>query len=56
LIIRFVLVCETEFAMLRFVAELPAISRFVNIRFTTTGFAITKLYDPKKGVDTSKVR
>jgi len=48
LIIRFVLVCETEFAMPRFVADLSTISRFVKIRFTTTGFAITKLYNPKE--------
>jgi len=34
--------------MLRFVNDLSAISRFVKIRFTTTGFAITKLYNPKE--------
>jgi len=37
----------TKFAMPRFVADLSTISRFVKIRFTTAGFAITKLYNPK---------
>jgi len=48
LIIRFILVCETKFAMPRFVADLSTISRFVKIRFTTTGFAISKLCNPKE--------
>jgi len=34
--------------MPRFVAELSTISRFIKIRFTTTGFAITKLYNSKE--------
>jgi len=34
--------------MPRFVDNLSAISRFAKIRFTTTGFAITKLYNPKE--------
>jgi len=34
--------------MLRFVADVFTISRFVKIRFATTGFAITKLYNPKE--------
>jgi len=31
-----------------FVAHLSTISRFVKIRFTTSGFAITKLFNPKE--------
>jgi len=42
--------------MPRFVTALSTISRFVTIRFAIAGFAITKLYNPKKDVDTSKVR
>jgi len=34
--------------MPRFVTDLSTISRFVKIRFTTTGFAITKLCNPKE--------
>jgi len=34
--------------MLRFVADLSTIPRFVKIRFTITGFAITKLCNPKE--------